>query len=59
MEKQWEVKIYEMFVHSTTVEAANENEAYEKAYEIITSGQKDDYDTEVVGFTGVWDAYEC
>jgi hypothetical protein len=61
--KEWEVKIYETFVHSTTVEAANEQEAYEKAHEIITTGKRDEYgllyETEAVGFNGMWDAYEC
>jgi len=52
MTKEWEVKIYETVVHSTVVEADNEDEAYQKAYEVIANGSSDSYDTEAEGFTG-------
>jgi len=58
MPKQWEVLLFETVRHSTTVEADTRDEAYEKAYEIITNGQQDEYDTEAEGFTGDWTAYE-
>ena len=58
MSKQWEVYIFENVRHSTTVEADTRDEAYEKAYEIITNGQQDEYDTEAEGFTGDWTAIE-
>lgn len=58
MSKEWEVIIYETVRHSATVEADNRDEAYAKAYEIITKGQPTDYETEAEGFTGNWDAYE-
>jgi hypothetical protein len=57
--KEWEVIIFETVRHSTTVEAETRDEAYEKAYEIITNGQQDEYDTEAEGYTGDWDAYEA
>lgn len=53
---EWEVRIDERVVHTTTVEAETIDEAYEKAREKIMN--TDDYDTEAVGFTGNWDAYE-
>lgn len=52
MAKDWEVKIYETVVHSTVVEADNEEEAYQRAYEVIANGSADGYDTEAEGFTG-------
>ena len=58
MEKEWIVKIYETVIHSTVVEAANEDEAYDKAYEVIANGPSDGYDTEAEGFTGDWSAEE-
>lgn len=56
---EYEVKIWETVVHSTRVEAKSREEAYEKAYRIITDGPSDEYDTEADGFTGDWDAYEA
>lgn len=56
--KEWEVKIYETVIHSTIVEAANEEEARDKAFEIIANGPDSEYDTEAEGFTGDWSATE-
>ena len=56
--KQYEVIIFETVRHSTTVEANSRDEAYNKAYEVITNGQTTEYETEAEGFTGDWDAYE-
>jgi hypothetical protein len=56
--KQYEVIIFEVVRHSTTVEASNRDEAYSKAYEVITNGTQDQYETEAEGFTGDWNAYE-
>jgi hypothetical protein len=56
--KEWNVKIYETVIHSTIVEAANADEAYAKAYEIIANGPNSEYDTEAEGFTGDWSADE-
>jgi hypothetical protein len=46
------VKIYETVIHMVDVEAADSSDAYNKAYEIVTNGQQDEYDTEAEGFTG-------
>lgn len=56
--KEYEVIIFETVRHSTTVEATSRDEAYNKAYEVITNGQETEYVTEAEGFTGDWDAYE-
>jgi len=56
--KQYEVMLFETVRHCTTVEASNKEEAYNKAYEIITNGTQDEYYTEAEGFTGDWTAYE-
>ena len=56
---EYEVKIWELVCHSTTVEASNKDEAYEKAWEIIANGPDAGYETESVGFTGEWDAYKA
>ena len=56
--KHYEVIIYETVKHSTTVEANDRDEAYNKAYEVITNGTQDQYETEAEGFTGDWNAYE-
>tara|TARA_B110000503_G_scaffold96929_1_gene145661 strand:- start:402 stop:581 length:180 start_codon:yes stop_codon:yes gene_type:complete len=58
MTKQWEVIIFETVRHSTTVEADNRDEAYDKAYKVISEGYNDTYETEAEGYTGDWDAYE-
>jgi hypothetical protein len=58
MSKQWEVIIFETVRHSTTVEAKTSEEAYDKAYKVISDGQQHEYDTEAEGYTGDWDAYE-
>ena len=50
--KEYEVKLYETVIHTTVVEAENEDEAYAKAYEVIANGPQDGYDTEAEGFTG-------
>jgi hypothetical protein len=55
---EWEVRIYETVFHTTTVEAKDRDEAYNKAYEVITNGQQDEYETEAEGFTGDWEAHE-
>jgi len=52
---EYEVKIYETVVHTTTVEANDEYEAYTKAYETIMNGPDNGYDTEAEGFTGMYD----
>lgn len=56
--KHYEVVIFETVKHSTTVEANSRDEAYAKAYEVITNGQQDEYETEAEGFTGDWAVYE-
>ena len=52
--KEYEVKLYETVIHTTVVEAETEDEAYEKAYEVIANGPDDGYDTEAEGFTGYY-----
>jgi hypothetical protein len=52
--REYEVSIYETVIHTAVVEAANEEEAYSKAYEIIANGPDDGYDTEAEGFTGAY-----
>jgi hypothetical protein len=54
---EYEVKMWELVCHSTTVEATNRDEAYTKAWEVIANGPDAEYETESVGFTGEWDAY--
>lgn len=49
---EYEVVIYETVGHRATVLAKNPDEAYNKAYEIITNGNPDEYETEAEGFTG-------
>lgn len=56
---EYEVKIWESVCHSTTVEATSREEAYNKAWEVIANGPDAGYETESVGFTGEWDAYEA
>jgi len=58
MSKEWEVTIYETVKHTTTVGAGTEEEAYEKARKVISSGYKLGYETEAEGFTGYWEAEE-
>lgn len=58
MSKEWEVVIYETVKHTTTVGAETEEEAYEKARKVISSGYKLGYETEAEGFTGYWEAEE-
>jgi hypothetical protein len=53
---EYEVNIWELVVHTTTVEATSKEEAYDKAYEAIANGQNDEYETESEGFTGKWEA---
>lgn len=50
----YEVTIFETVSHSTTVEAENEDEAYDKAYTIICNGPDKSYSTEPEGFTGMY-----
>jgi hypothetical protein len=50
--KQYEVSVYETVIHTTVVEAANEDDALSKAYEKISNGPDTEYDTEAEGFTG-------
>jgi hypothetical protein len=49
---EYEVEICETVIHSTTVEADNKKDAYNKAYEIIANGPDDGYETVADGFTG-------
>lgn len=56
--KEYRVKIYETVVHSTIVEAKDESEAYDKAYEVIANGEDSGYDTEAEGFTGDYEVEE-
>ena len=56
--KEYLVKIYETVVHSTIVEAKDEDEAYKNAYEVITNGEPSGYDTEAEGFTGDYQVEE-
>ncbi len=58
MGKQWELIIFETVRHSTTVEAGSREEAYDKAYKVISDGFDFEYETEAEGYTGDWDAYE-
>jgi hypothetical protein len=58
MSKEWEVTIYETVKHTTTVGAETEEEAYETAHKVISSGYKLAYETEAEGFTGYWEAEE-
>jgi hypothetical protein len=55
---EYEVVIYETVAHKAIVEAKSTEEAYDKGYEIITSGKPSDYETEAIGFTGEHDIYE-
>lgn len=50
--KEWEVTIFETVRHMTTVEADNEDDAYEAAHKVITGEVKGEYDSESDGFTG-------
>lgn len=56
MGKTWEVAINEEVIHFVEVEAENKEEAYQKAYEIISYGNDSEYRTEAEGYTGVWSA---
>jgi hypothetical protein len=50
--KNYEVKIHETVIHTTWVEAEDEEKALEAAYEKIANGPDSEYDTEAEGFTG-------
>lgn len=54
----YEVKIYEIVAHTVEVEADSPDSAYEAAYDIIGSGNKEMYTTEAQGYTGEYDVYE-
>lgn len=56
--KEYEVKLYETVIHRTFVNADSEDDAYDKAYEVIANGQQDQYTTEADSFTGDWSAEE-
>lgn len=55
---EYEVVIYETVAHKAVVEAENRDEAYEKGFEIVISGDKGEYETEALGFTGEHNIYE-
>jgi hypothetical protein len=54
---EYTVSIYEKVAHIVTVEADSEDEAYDKAYEVISLGKP--YDIEAGEFTGEWRAEEA
>jgi hypothetical protein len=56
--KTWEVTIWETIRHTTTVEASSDEEAYDKAHKVISSGYTMGYETEAEGYTGHWEAEE-
>jgi len=51
---EYTVSIYEKVAHIVDVEAGSEDEAYDKAYEVISLGKP--YDIEAGEFTGEWRA---
>jgi hypothetical protein len=55
--KDYTVSIYEKVAHIVDVQADSEDEAYDKAYEVISLGKP--YDIEAVEFTGEWRAEEA
>jgi hypothetical protein len=58
MGKEFEVTIWENISHTVIVECESQDDAYEKAYEIITGVVLGDYDTDSDGFTGQWEIEE-
>lgn len=48
--QEYEVKLYETISHTVTVNATDEDDAYNKAYEIICNGTEEDYYTEAEAF---------
>jgi hypothetical protein len=58
MAKTWEVAINEEVIHFVEVEADTKEEAYNKAYRIISEGTDSEYRTEAEGYTGAWNAEE-
>ena len=58
MAKAWAVSINEEVIHSVDVIADTREEAYEKAYRIISDGNDSEYSTESEGYTGAWSAEE-
>ena len=55
---EYQVVIYETVAHSVAVVAESRDDAFDKGYDIITSGDKGSYETEAIGFTGEHDIYE-
>lgn len=52
MEETYTVRIYETVFHTVSVEANNEDDAYDKAHNIVTGEVKGEYETDSDGFTG-------
>lgn len=50
--KEYTITVYELFAHTTTVEAADSESAVAAAYGYLSTGNKKNVDTEAVGFTG-------
>lgn len=52
MEKEYQVKVWEKFVHTIHVDAQNEEEATAKAYAILQGEELGTYETDHDEFTG-------
>ena len=55
---EYEVVIYETVAHKVVVKAESRDEAYDKGFDIIISGNNGEYETEALGFTGEHNIYE-
>jgi hypothetical protein len=56
--KEYTITVYETFTHTTTVEAEDSDSAVAAAYEYLSTGNKENVDTEAIGFTGEYEVEE-